>query len=30
MVMASRIMAAVNAGERDPEELKRAALGHAE
>jgi hypothetical protein len=30
MVMASRIMAAVDAGERDPEVLKHAALGHAE
>jgi hypothetical protein len=29
MVMASRIMAAVDAGTRDPEELKRAALGQA-
>jgi hypothetical protein len=26
MVMASRIMAAVDAGERDPKDLKRAAL----
>ena len=27
MAMASRIMSAVDAGERDPEQLKRAALG---